>query len=283
MLAIMVESGLNYIQFGIESGSDSVLTAYNKNTSKEMILECIKICKESGIHGITGNFIIGGAKETKQSIEESKQLAKEMINNAKGIIELNTVYFAPYPNTQMVNRPQEFEIEIDEELKDYNLNTMQSPVVKTKELTTQDIYQSKHEFDLFLAEEYQRAGLASTKKDIIQSLYTEGHRSHINSTWERIYLSHNHIGTFIKHLSCEEQIFNPDSYIIRTFEDFAIIDGKMVTDIGIFEGKEKELLLHATGIYNAKELAKKMSVTLDEIEKLYGKLNEKCLVYMSIW
>lgn len=70
-----------------------------------------------GIHGITGNFIIGGAHESKESLAESKKLAKEMIHRAKGIIELYTVYFAPYPNTKMVREPENFGIQIHEELQ----------------------------------------------------------------------------------------------------------------------------------------------------------------------
>ena len=38
------------------------------------------------------------------------------------------------------------------QLKEYNLNTMRSPVVETKELTTVDIYNLKEEFDLYLEE-----------------------------------------------------------------------------------------------------------------------------------
>ena len=64
------------IQFGIESASQKVLDAYNKHTNKDMILKCVKICKDTGLHGITGNFIIGGAFETKETILESKKLAE---------------------------------------------------------------------------------------------------------------------------------------------------------------------------------------------------------------
>ena len=108
-----------------------------------MILQCIQICKESGIHGITGNFIIGGAKETAETLEESRKLAADMLKAARGILELYTVYFAPYPNTRMSSSPQEFGIEINQELLNYNLNTLRSPVVRTEALTAKEEFMGR--------------------------------------------------------------------------------------------------------------------------------------------
>lgn len=140
ILKTMIDAGLACIQFGIESGSDMVLDSYNKHTNYQMILEAIDICKKMGIHGITGNFIIGGAHESKESLAESKKLAKEMIHRAKGIIELYTVYFAPYPNTKMVRKPENFGIQIHEELQNTVVNTMRTPVVSTENLSRNEIY-----------------------------------------------------------------------------------------------------------------------------------------------
>lgn len=53
-----------------------VLDSYNKHTNYQMILEVIDICKKMGIHGITGNFIIGGAHESKESLPKAKNLRK---------------------------------------------------------------------------------------------------------------------------------------------------------------------------------------------------------------
>lgn len=283
ILKIMVESGLTCIQFGIESGSDLVLSAYNKQTTKEDILNAIEICKASGIHGITGNFIIGGAKETKDTIRQSKQLAAEMLEKAKGIMEIYTVYFAPYPNTKMVTQPEIFDIEISEQLTRYSLNTMRSPVIRTQALTTEEIFREKHDFELFLSECYRLNALNSTKEDIKQGLFQDRKRIHINPTWEAAYAALNHIDVFLRHLSEEEQEFSADSYIIRTFEDFVISKDKMITDVGVFTGIEKEVLLNATGILTAFDMAKKFSVSMGNLESVFYELNKKCLVYSSIW
>lgn len=277
----MINSGMLCIQFGIESGSNKVLQGYNKRTDFKMIVEAISKCKEMGIHGITGNFIIGGAFETAETIEQSKQLAKALIYSAKGIIELYSVYFAPYPNTKIVNEPECFDVELNHELQEYNLNTMRSPVVKTKELSTLDIYNLKEDFDIFMEETYQRAALTSTKADVLQGLFVDGRREHLNPIWERHYMSLEYIVNFIEHLSDEEQTFNEDFYLVRTFEDVVLDGEQLVTKFGEYEGLDKDVLLNATGIYTAKEIAKRLGISIEEIKDVFYRYNDKCMLYMS--
>lgn len=279
----MIDSGLTCIQFGIESGSNKVLQAYNKHTDYDRILEAIKICKEYGIHGITGNFIIGGALETRETLEKSKELARELIHSAKGIIELYTVYFAPYPNTRMVSAPKDFQIEIHDDLKEINLNTMRSPVVNTKALTEYDIYDLKQEFDRFLTGEYEKAAEESTKEDILQGLYQNGNRIFINPTWEKVYLSKIYIKTFLEHLSEDEQVFGADKYMIRSFEDVKVEGEILYSEAGEFSGLEKDVLSYATGVYSVRKMAEKFLVSIEQLEEVYKKLNQKCLAYMSVF
>ncbi|WP_455719727.1 B12-binding domain-containing radical SAM protein [Agathobacter sp.] len=281
VLEKMIDSGLACIQFGIESGSDLVLEAYNKHTNHNMIIEAIKICKKAGIHGVTGNFIIGGAHESRKSFEESKKLAKEMIHSAKGIIELYTVYFAPYPNTRMVRKPDDFGINIHGKEQDTVLNTMRTPVVNTNDLSRNDIYNLKHEFEQYLEQEYRKAVDESTKSDILQGLVHEGKLLSINPTWEKLYREKAHINVFLEHLTDEEQNFNSKYFIIRTFEDYKIENNKMITDVGAFDGLQKDVLINAVGILSADDMAMKFYTSIEKIEKTYRILNDKCLVYMA--
>jgi hypothetical protein len=154
-------------------------------------------------------------------------------------------------------------------------------VVNTAELTTNEIFDLKHEFDEFLKEEYQKAGDTPLKKDVLQSLFQDGKRIFINPTWEKIYLSKRHIVTFLEHLSDNEQNFNKTYYIVRSFEDIKLVGDILVSEVGTFKGLEKDVLMYATGIYNALEMAEKFNVSIREIEETYYHLNERCLVYMS--
>lgn len=283
IVQIMVDSGLTCIQFGIESASQTVLEAYRKNTNREMILQGIKICKEAGIHGITGNFIIGGAMETRETIAESKRLAADLLEAAKGIMELRTVYFAPYPNTRITRAPHEFDMEIDPQLQKWNVHTMHSPVTRTAALSTVDIYEQKQIFDKFLSERYMISARASCKADVLQGLMQDGKRIYINPTWEKAYRTLPYIDVFLQHLSEEEQRFRTDYYPIRTFEDYVLREEILRTEAGDFTGTERDLLLYATGIYTAREIADLLKVPIEEIERVYFSLNNRCLLYISQW
>ena len=109
----------------------------------------------------------------------------------------------------------------------------------------------------------------------------DGKRIHLNPTWESMYYSLPHISNFMQHISDEEQNFNKNFYIIRTFEDFKIAHGRMVTDAGDFEGLEQEILQDATGGISASDMANRYQVSIEEIEKTYTALNNRCLVYMT--
>lgn len=277
----MVDSGLTCIQFGIESGSNDVLQAYNKRITKDMIIQAIKICKEAGILAINGNFIVGGAIETRETFEESKKLFAELLEIGKGIIEIFLVYFAPYPNTQIVKNPQKFDLEINQELMDYNLNSMCSPVVSSSKFSTPEIFNLMQEFKKFREEVYEKGVISSTKSDFLQGMYENNKLVIINRTWYNAYFSKETFSNFAKHLNDDEQIFNEDKYIIRTFEDFYIDGNSIITEAGEFTNLDKDVLLYSTGLYSAKKISKILNITIDELKNIYNKLNNKCLVYMS--
>lgn len=281
LLREMIASGLSCIQFGIESGSKKVLDAYGKHTDFDMIVRAVKQCKRLGIHSVTGNFIIGGAFESEETIEESKRLAGELIRAAKGIIELYAVYFAPYPNTRMAREPERFGMTIHEEAQEMRLNTMRTPVAGTTALSRNAIYDIRQDFDRFLREEYQRAAAAPRKADVLQGLCHNGKRISVNPTWERLYLAMPHIAVFLEHLAEEEQRFDENGYIIRTFEDVKINGGVLESGAGVFEGLEKDILAYATGIYSASEMAKRFGAPIGAVEECFYALNERCLAYMA--
>ena len=70
---------------------------------------------------------------------------------------------------------------------------------------------------------------------------------------------------------------------MRTFESFVLEDQRMVTDIGVFEGLEKDVLLNASGVLSGTEIAEKLGITLEQLKEIYEKLNDRCLVYTSLW
>ena len=283
LFQVMVDSGLTCIQFGIESGSQTVLDAYHKKTSADMILRCIEICKESGVNGITGNFIIGGAMESEETLCESRELAEKMIDIGRGVTELFSVYFAPYPNTKMANHPSKFGIFRHPTLEHWNLNTMRSPVISTANLSAAEIHGEKQRFDRFLADCYLRGARNITKQELITCLFRDGRRIHININWEKALFQYSYIETFSKHISENEQKFDGAAYPIRTFDDYLIEGNTICTEAGKFSGIEKDILLNSTGIRTATELSLQLGISIEQFGNCYQRLNNRCLIYMSSW
>lgn len=124
MIHLMEDSGLVAVQLGIESGSQRVLNAYNKHITPEMIIDVVRECKAAGLHRVEGNYIIGGAFESEETLAESIAHAKKLITAGRGIAELNTVYFAPYHGTPITQAPELYGMCIDRRRFQHSVITM---------------------------------------------------------------------------------------------------------------------------------------------------------------
>ena len=144
LIPMMIESGLVRLQIGIESGSQEILDQYNKKITLAEIEFVIRESVRNELPQIIGNIIVGGVNETNDTIEDSKKFSKKILEIAKGILDLNTAYFWPFPNTPITNNPNKFGIEI----LDYNSFTSVEdyPVVKTIGLSKEEI--CFHKIDL---------------------------------------------------------------------------------------------------------------------------------------
>ena len=78
MLRKMKEAGINWLSYGIESGSQKVRTGVDKlGFSQDQIKKVIKMTKDAGIY-IMGNFIFGLPDDNLQTMQETFELAKEL-------------------------------------------------------------------------------------------------------------------------------------------------------------------------------------------------------------
>ena len=118
MARTMAEAGLKKIFFGLESGSDAVLQSYNKKITRKMAVDVIAHCVDSGIHAISGNIILGGPHETRETVQESEDLIMELLHRAPGQFETAYFSFLPFPQTPITLNPQKFGMEIYESLID---------------------------------------------------------------------------------------------------------------------------------------------------------------------
>lgn len=99
------ESGLYRVRLGIESGSDSVLTAMHKMTTTTVIAEVLKTLSRAGIRTTT-YWIVGHPGETEENFEETCAFIRA---NHRYIYELEAHPYYYYPYGQVGSRLYECE------------------------------------------------------------------------------------------------------------------------------------------------------------------------------
>ncbi len=105
MVRKMVEAGLVRMQIGIETGSPRVFDLYDKQTSLDQIEEVVGICRDAGLPQLCGNIIIGGARESAETLEETWAYVERLLELAPGMLDVSLTLFMPYPGTAMTLRP----------------------------------------------------------------------------------------------------------------------------------------------------------------------------------
>lgn len=96
IIKAMKDAGCYEVRMGVESGNDYIRnTVYNRNMSKDQLLNSFKIIKKHGLE-LRLDFILGAPFETIDMMEESLELAKQSGGDR--------VFFAklyPFPGTEI--------------------------------------------------------------------------------------------------------------------------------------------------------------------------------------
>lgn len=132
LLQLLKRAGCGLIYYGIESGSERILGFLKKGITLEQAKCAIRWAKEVGME-VVGSFIIGTPGETKEDVMKTIKFAKE-----SGIDFAQFTAMTPYPGTEV------FEVAKKEGLlttNDWSRYTTISPVMRTKELTVEEITQ----------------------------------------------------------------------------------------------------------------------------------------------
>jgi radical SAM superfamily enzyme YgiQ (UPF0313 family) len=77
LLMKMKKAGCHMLTFGIESGSQKILDAMNKNLNLGIVKDTIELIRDVGIK-TTGFFIIGLPGDTKETIEQTIEFSKKV-------------------------------------------------------------------------------------------------------------------------------------------------------------------------------------------------------------
>ncbi|HUI93375.1 MAG TPA: lipid biosynthesis B12-binding/radical SAM protein [Chitinivibrionales bacterium] len=96
---LMAAAGLSHIEFGSDSFSDSVLSAYGKNFSFEDVFRSSEFARQARIH-YAHFLIIGGPGETEDTIRESYENSKRL----KKTVHFPFTGMRVYPGTPLYRR-----------------------------------------------------------------------------------------------------------------------------------------------------------------------------------
>ncbi len=283
MIDALADAGLQEMQIGIESGSEAVLRAYQKQTTPEMILEVVKRCKQAKVPFVNGNFIIGGAFENESTLQESRELAVKLMDAGAPMLMVHTAFFAAYPETAITKNPQKFEMCIDEARCENTLHSMKICVNSTRSMSRARIQEAKHEFDALICEQMHKKALSFTRQDM-EFLQLQSRQIGISGTPWHSFLLAEYCELFLFYLRGYQynNIFNKDAVIFRTFEDLQEDENTDLMYLGYrFSGKDKLFLQYANGNNTFATMAEKLAVSLDEIYAIYAKLHGLCAVYMA--
>jgi len=137
-LKIMREAGLRHVVVGYESGNEQILKNIKKGVTKEQAIQFTKDCKKLGL-SIHGAFIMGLPGETKETIRETIEYAKQLDLNS-----IQASLASPYPGTEFYTLAKEQGWISSDDFIDSTGH--QKCVINYPHLTNAEIFNSVEEF-----------------------------------------------------------------------------------------------------------------------------------------
>ncbi|MEZ7893056.1 MAG: radical SAM protein [Candidatus Wallbacteria bacterium] len=143
-LPMMIDAGLVRMQIGMESGDPGIIKLYKKRASLDDIAAVVELAYKSGLPQLTGNMIIGGAAENKNTFKHTLAFAKKLIDIGPGMTDITSTFFIPLPKTAITESPSEFGIKILDPDSYTSIGDM--AVIETKSLSRERIITMRREF-----------------------------------------------------------------------------------------------------------------------------------------
>lgn len=130
MAALLAKAGCHHVLLGIESGSASLMAKIGKPIEKEKYKKVVETAHKNDIE-VRGAFIIGHLDETRETLEETLQFAKD----------LNLDFFqpsilTPYPGTQLYKQAKADGLLNHENFDRYGQGEV---ILKMKNLTSKEV------------------------------------------------------------------------------------------------------------------------------------------------
>lgn len=280
IIKTMVESGLIRLQLGIESGSDKILDLYNKKITKEKIIKVLDYCYDAGVKQIVGNIIIGGPYEDKNTLNESLDFALYIIRKYKTMIDISSIFFAPYPNTPITNNPKNFGMEILDSNNLKEFFSMDGCINNTVFLSIEEIEDFKIKFDSTVGNEMEKI-ICSLSKEKVSELISFNELN-IPNYWSIKLKEFKNITEYF-------YLYNLDSF--KSFNDLSSEEFLRYRPLRVCSSSEinanydiceveKNILTYCTGKLTNLDIIKLLNINKEYIEYIQS-LDNKLLVIFS--
>lgn len=283
LIGEMVDSGMVRMQIGMESGVDAVLEAYGKQARPADIKKVIEICYDVGLPQLTGNYIIGGAFETAETLAETTKKALELLDLAPGMLDLSTTFIMPLPGTEIYNHPEKFEMVLEDR---ECLTAMEDfPVNHTRELSLPEVCMGRSRFITAVSNKmkYQYEQGLIPKERIREDFRLAFHYGIAAGYLKFIYGKNKVMVEYYKKLIDYQGLLKEwhelselekNTWVIQKIPDFSLLD------INAFSQTETDVLTDA-GSFTISEMAEKLSLSSANINTLLKNLSEQYLVLFS--
>jgi radical SAM superfamily enzyme YgiQ (UPF0313 family) len=154
MIDDMMSAGLVRMQIGMESGRDDVLAAYEKNIGSQDVFNVVQYAYKSGLPQMAGNFIIGGAFESQDTLAATRDFTLSLMDAAPGMLDISTTFVMPLPGTRISTHPHEYDIVLED--PEYVTSLEDFPVNRTKSLSFTDICGARAKFVSVVSQKMKR-------------------------------------------------------------------------------------------------------------------------------
>ncbi|WKY47598.1 radical SAM protein [Eubacteriaceae bacterium ES3] len=279
----MIKSGMVRMQIGMESGVGHVLDAYGKQASPEDVKKVVEICFEEGLPQLTGNFIIGGAFESLETLEQTSKMALEMLESAPGMLDLSTTFIMPLPGTQIYNNPESFGIILED--RECLTANEDFPVNHTKALSLAEICRERSRFITKISNrmkaQYQNSQLPKMR---IKNDYQLAMRYGITSAYFKfLYVKDEKWHNYFKNLVLFDGILKEwehveiskiQVYTVQNVQDPAWWDLESLSD-------EELEILWSSGVLTIGELMEKLGWSQEKMQSCLEKMNRNGLILFS--
>jgi anaerobic magnesium-protoporphyrin IX monomethyl ester cyclase len=234
LLPLMVEAGCLRVQVGAESGSQVVLDAYRKGTTLDQMRYVVDSAAECGLLSLFGNFIVGGAFETRESWSASVEFALELLDRAPACAGFGTSIYTPYPGTPMSQSPADYGIEVIDQHSVMSVGD-QRAACRTRDLSRFDVIGLRAEFDRRIQDQ-MRALLPTLPKECLLRHFTAHAQYGVQTEWYEVLsaipAAHVYFSSIAKGVArpwCESATLEADStYPIRTIEPTASVGDRFL-------------------------------------------------------